>query len=438
MSDQTPSGPAVEHEKSKTFWERITTSTPVVLTVVATLLAGLSSSEMTRAQYYRALAAQNQSKVSDEWNFFQAKRIRGTGMEGTIMLLRSTTGAASVSAESLRASALRLSDDLERAGREGDALVKAAEAAGPAAEGMRTAAERFRNAAQAALASRGKLAEALAANTIQQPLLYLTAGTLPERVEHSAGQRKELDNALGAIDPEVRKSLSYIDPDLLKSLNDLNPQIPRAMAEVNARKTERQMADTLARISEEQVHKAIDDAEADAREFEDVGKPTGKVFRMLDETIAEQAGLARSLLRASQEVGTAAAALPDEARLGAVRQSAAAVGRTAQALKTAADELASDFKAAQLGYDARRYDREARYNQAVAGLYELDVRKASLQSERHRQRSMQFFYAMLAAQAGVTIATLSLAVRYRSVLWAVASVAGVAALAIAAYVYLIM
>jgi hypothetical protein len=45
---------------------------------------------------------------------------------------------------------------------------------------------------------------------------------------------------------------------------------------------------------------------------------------------------------------------------------------------------------------------------------------------------------MLAAQAGVTIATFSLAVRFRSALWALATVAGVTALAIGAYVYLRM
>ena len=38
-------------------WGKVLTATPVVMTVIATLLAGLSSSEMTRAQYDRSLAA---------------------------------------------------------------------------------------------------------------------------------------------------------------------------------------------------------------------------------------------------------------------------------------------------------------------------------------------------------------------------------------------
>src|SRR6516225_751883 len=71
----------------KNKWEAVLTATPVVLTVVATILAGLSTSEMTLAQYHRSLAAQNQSKASDQWGFFQAKRQRGTLMENALDLL---------------------------------------------------------------------------------------------------------------------------------------------------------------------------------------------------------------------------------------------------------------------------------------------------------------------------------------------------------------
>ena len=40
-----------------TTWGKMLSATPVVMAVVATMLAGLSSSEMTRAQYDRSLAA---------------------------------------------------------------------------------------------------------------------------------------------------------------------------------------------------------------------------------------------------------------------------------------------------------------------------------------------------------------------------------------------
>ena len=46
-------------------WGKLFAATPVIMTVIATMLAGLASSEMTRAQYDRSLAAQQQSKAGD-------------------------------------------------------------------------------------------------------------------------------------------------------------------------------------------------------------------------------------------------------------------------------------------------------------------------------------------------------------------------------------
>ncbi len=72
---------------------KILASTPVVMTVVATLLAGLANSEMTRAQYDRSLAAQLQSKVGDQWSFFQAKKLRGATLKASLELLQATSEA---------------------------------------------------------------------------------------------------------------------------------------------------------------------------------------------------------------------------------------------------------------------------------------------------------------------------------------------------------
>ncbi len=434
----TPAPP----EKPRTAWERVITSTPIILTVVATILAGLSSSEMTRGQYYRALAAQNQSKVSDQWNFFQAKRIRGTDMDGTATVLRSTTGAGQLTPESLKASAKRLSVYLKRAEKEADTLAKAVGAAGSSATDLSPPTDQFREATRAARVASDKLAkklDALARETPRSPLTYLTGGNVPARVERNAEEREKLDKALAAIEPKVRKSLDYFDPALLTSLHERNPAIPEAVWEVNERKSERDMTDTLPRLSEEQIHAAIDEGENTARQFEAACTPITNAFRDLDKLIADQTDAARGLYRASQEVSLAAATLaPGESKQNEVRQAAAAVALTGSMLKSASDELGNDFKAAQLAYDSRRYQREARDNQAVAGLYELDVRKASLESDRHRVRSTNFFYAMLAAQGGVTIATFSIAMRRRSLLWALATLAGLAALALGAYVYLKM
>ncbi len=67
-------------------WGKLLGATPVIMTVVATLLAGLASSEMTKAQYERAYAAQIQSKAGDQWAFFQAKRLRGDMQRNTLDL----------------------------------------------------------------------------------------------------------------------------------------------------------------------------------------------------------------------------------------------------------------------------------------------------------------------------------------------------------------
>ena len=92
----------------------------------------------------------------------------------------------------------------------------------------------------------------------------------------------------------------------------------------------------------------------------------------------------------------------------------------------------------RLRYSGLRYDAEARLNQAVANLYELQVRQANLSAERHQHRNQQFFYGMLAAQAAVIIATFAIAAQKRNVLWTIAAAAGLGAAAFAGYVYLFL
>ncbi len=78
----------LKSEMPHTTFGKILSATPVVMAVVATMLAGLASSEMTRAQYDRSLAAQQQSKAGDQWSFFQAKRLRGAFQRNTADLLQ--------------------------------------------------------------------------------------------------------------------------------------------------------------------------------------------------------------------------------------------------------------------------------------------------------------------------------------------------------------
>ena len=87
MNVSTPATTTPAVEAPKTTWDKVIVSTPVVMTVVATILAGLSSSEMNQAQYYRSVAAQQQSKASDQWSLFQAKRQRGLSASQAAHLL---------------------------------------------------------------------------------------------------------------------------------------------------------------------------------------------------------------------------------------------------------------------------------------------------------------------------------------------------------------
>ena len=80
-------------------WGKLLGATPVIMTVVATLLAGLASSEMTKAQYERAYGAQLQSRAGDQWAFFQAKRLRGEMQRNTLDILSAQAGGAAAATE---------------------------------------------------------------------------------------------------------------------------------------------------------------------------------------------------------------------------------------------------------------------------------------------------------------------------------------------------
>ena len=71
-------------------WGKILGATPIIMTVIATMLAGLASSEMTKAQYDRSAAAQLQSKAGDQWSYYQAKKLRSAVARNNLDLLFAT------------------------------------------------------------------------------------------------------------------------------------------------------------------------------------------------------------------------------------------------------------------------------------------------------------------------------------------------------------
>jgi hypothetical protein len=93
------------------------------------------------------------------------------------------------------------------------------------------------------------------------------------------------------------------------------------------------------------------------------------------------------------------------------------------------------FAAARLRFTAARCEAESGLNQTVGCLYELQVRQSNVSAERHHARSQRYFSGMPGAQAAVIIATLALASRQRNLLWSVAALAGLIAVALAICVY---
>lgn len=267
-------------EVPQTKWGKTLLATPVIMTVIATLLAGLASSEMTKAQYDRALGAQLQSKAGDQWAYFQAKKLRGAMQRNSFEILTATT-------------------DLR---------------------------------------------------PIENPLL--------EKVPAPAN---------ASLDSKVEAALQAIEKQ----------------------QPETELADLLKLVDDKTLAAALQAVKDNALAFDSLTAPANQALDQLEKSLP------------------------------------------------AGDKAAArDLTAARMRYNSTRYDAEARLNQTVANLYELQVRKANISAERHHKRSGKFFFGMLAAQAAVIVSTFAIAAQKRNFLWSVAAIAGIAAIAFAIYVYL--
>jgi hypothetical protein len=274
-------------------WGKILGATPIVMTVIATMLAGLASSEMTKAQYDRSAAAQLQSKAGDQWSYYQAKKLRSAVAHNTLDLLAATSEVNPLTAEAL-----------------------------PGADAT--------------------VVDALVKNKIP------------------AATPAKLDDSVNA-----------------------------ALAAVESSKPEGEIAAALAKINDATLDESLTAAKDAANAFDEAAKPINKASDKLDETL-----------------------MPGD------------------------KNTFRSFSAARLRYTAARYDAEARLNQAIGGIYELQVRKGNISAEHHHQRSAKFFFGMLAAQLGVIVSTFAIAARQKSLLWSLAAAAGMVAVSFSLYVYL--
>jgi len=394
----------------KTLWGVILSSTPVILTVVATILAGLSSSEMTQSQYHRALAAQNQSKASDQWTFFQFKRTRGQEMKVALDGLPALSRTDKLEPATLRAAAERFVKDLHKIEKQ---VQSVSTLLGSTKERLGSEGDTFRHAVN--------------------KLMQVVAMEIKEAETLAADLRQRLEQA-GVADAFQYLATDKLPPATLSPLQE--PRISEALKAIEARQSETETAPLIGRIDESTLRHEISLAEGNALAVERSHKPVSGVLEELEKLVSRETSLGWDLYRSVRRVESALEELPATSALTPLRASAAQMVHSANNIKTAATDVSSDFKAAQYDYTVRRYDSEARHNQRAAALYEVEIRKASVNSESHRQRSRHFFYGMLVAQAGVTIASFSLAVKHRSALWALAAMAGVCAVAFSGYVYL--
>jgi Domain of unknown function (DUF4337) len=307
-----------------TMFGKILGATPVVMAVVATMLAGLASSEMTKAQYSRSYGAQLQSKAGDQWSFFQAKRMRSAIQQNTSELLQSV---------------------LEVRPMDAATFVQQVEAGVNAEVSQKIGA--------------------LAQSQIGQKAIGLLAkGEVP----------------------------SYAKPA------EMDPAIKAAMEGIENSVPDEEMSALLAKVDGKALNNAMKNAQEETKLFDAATKPVNQAVDQLNSLLEQGAALARQ------------------------------AGNTVGALRS--------FTSARLRYTANRYEVEARLNQTIANLYEIQVRKANVDAEHHQKRSQRFFFGMLAAQAGVIISTFAMAARNRNLLWSLAAGAGLVAVAFAIYVYL--
>lgn len=254
----------------------------------------------------------------------------------------------------------------------------------------------------------------------------------PRRTSDSQKLSADLTALLASADaPSALGILCGGDLPALGPASAMDPQVKAALDAVETGQPDEEIGPLLARVSDPMLDEALRAAWERARSFGTALEPVNQFSDQLDELLARQMLLAQE----SGTVGRLVEAVPPEAG-ASLRATGETLASACTAVEAKAMRLNRDFTVARLRYDAGRYDSEARVNQTIADLYELQVRKNNTSAERHHARSQRFFYGMLAAQMGVIIATLAMAARQRNLLWSLAAAAGLVAVCFAVYVFL--
>ena len=374
---------ALKSNMPQTIWGRILSATPVVMAVIATMLAGLASSEMTRAQYARSLAAQQQSKAGDQWSFFQAKRLRGAAQRNTLDLLQATVDMSPLSTERLKQSASQLPAQIDLAG----AQIK---------ETLQRASKERSDSAILQPPQKEMMEE------------YLQG--LDGRKAQAEEVKSEMLALLGSADVVAAlASMQRCELPDVSGNSTMEHKLKAALDAVESSRPEKETAIIVAQVDDNVLDDALRAARNRTQALDAATKPIGQAIDRVERLLVRQTTLlqeARAILL-----------------MGGVNSKIT-------------PSPYNDFVASRLRYVAGRYDAEAKLNQDIGKLCELQVRKSNQSAERHHSRSQRFFYGMLAAQLGVIVATFAIAARKRNLLWSLAAGAGLVAVGFGAYVYL--
>ncbi|MBX9579741.1 MAG: hypothetical protein K2X87_05475 [Gemmataceae bacterium] len=76
MSDAPAATPEAPADEPKGLLDKLGAALPVGLTAIATAFAGMSTTELSRAMYWKSQAAQDQAKAADQWSLAGFKRDR--------------------------------------------------------------------------------------------------------------------------------------------------------------------------------------------------------------------------------------------------------------------------------------------------------------------------------------------------------------------------
>lgn len=298
-------------EEPKGLLDKLGAALPIALTAIATAFAGMSTSELQQAMFWRSAAAQDQAKATNQWTLAGFKRDRSLLMQSTAATLRAQAGYAD-----------------------------------PGLDGSPPSAGN---------------------------------GTTANGLDWLAGKGPPPANL-----PKI------VDENLLALLKAIKEREPEADVLKKARM-----------VPQHGINTTIDDAEKANEQIDEEWKPFVKAAT---EYVQERA---KSATKPKAD---------DKDR--------AATPAQATALQAAWYEM-----------EQRRYRAESTLNQGLGYLYEARVRISTTESDRHRERSKNFFYSMLAAQIGAVISSLALARKQKSALWALAGLAGLVAIVIGIYVY---